>query len=197
MQIDLKEILEVEQSVQEKMSLLNNFGIPVIFCITGNFSSGKTYYAKELIKKFSFSHIVNIGVITKTLNYLQNNLNDKTKTTTIQEIITKITESYSQNGVNAIIEGVQIDTEFQSKNKNILGGVILKIDKEIAKQRGNKPDTHFKRLLSDIEDYPYKETDTFLSIENIESQKSVIHKILNHLDLLLDEKIRFCKKNIK
>ncbi len=195
------------QKINLLIKELNSKNIPVIFFITGTNSVGKTVFTKFLLQKINFYQSYNLGLISKTLNYFRPDLNKDSidnfySNTDILKIFTDLiknqTDSYYTNGVNAIFEGVQIDTLKLSSNSKVLGGVILSVNDNLAVSRGSKPPTHFNRVVSlkDIEavkkTIDYIESDKFIKINNNDSFDSTSAQILNHLEKLLIQKIKLC-----
>lgn len=167
-------------------------GEAVIWIITGNRFSGKTTMATRLFRDIKlFNQYIGLGAIGKTIEYYSG-IKDgyERKSITNLEVFTKVLNSCIdrayENGVNTIIEGVQIDTIALSKNNKLLGGVILSIPTSTKLKRGKNMKTRFKVVLkpSDInkrEDWFYKENDKFKTINNSVKQDYCYGEILKEL----------------
>jgi len=185
--------------INEKIRYLNEKGFPVMLMVTGNNSSGKTRLTNELIKNLDFYQTINLGLASKLVRYFRpdidashlENFNGNEATKIFNDLIELIIDSYSNTGVNVIIEGVQIDTAKHSKDLRILGGVILEVDQSKAIQRGINPETHFLRNLmkKDLKHIKYEENTLFRKIDNNNSFTDTYKTALDHIAKLLDNKI--------
>lgn len=190
--------------INRKIQYLNKKGVPVIFMVTGNNSSGKTRLTNELIKTLDFYQTINLGLASKLVRYFRpdidashlENFNGNDATKIFNDLIELIIDSYSNTGVNVIIEGVQIDTAKHSKDPRILGGVILEVDQSKAIQRGINPETHFLRKLKkkDLKRIKYEENTLFRKIDNNNSFADTYKTALDHIGKLLDDKISIYDK---
>lgn len=57
--------------INRKIQYLNKKGVPVIFMVTGNNSSGKTRLTNELIKTLDFYQTINLGLASKLVRYFR------------------------------------------------------------------------------------------------------------------------------
>jgi hypothetical protein len=114
---------------------------------------------------------------------------------TFKEFVDFTIEEYCKNGVNLIIEGVQIDTERLFTNSNVLGGVILQTSKTNQVKWGKNPPTHFKREMSttQITKVNYEENKKFKKLNNNLDFKLVITNTYEHLNELLDTEMKLLR----
>jgi hypothetical protein len=182
-----------------RMRLLNDRGMAVIFIITGPNGSGKTVLTKRLLTALPFHQTFNLGAITKTIRYmfhdaettrLENFKNDKT-TSLFTPIVQFACAEYQRNGVNVIIDGVQIDTSSEQWSEIVTGGAILEVSDAMKVQRNNKPETHFNRSmeLHLTNDCSYSPSDIFRIINNNGSIDSAFNDILAVLSECLDRQL--------
>lgn len=186
--------------INTRIKELNKYDVPAIFIITGNNSTGKTTFTKKLIQKIDFYQSVNLGIISKMIRFFDpaitpselENFNGNKASLVFKKLVDFMVEFYSNTGVNIIIEGVQIDTRQLLKNKKVLGGVILKVTPGLACQRGNDPETHFKRSLKEhqLKKVHYMENERFKLIDNNGDIEKTFGEILLHLDTLLCLKLK-------
>lgn len=184
---------------------LNESDTPVIFFIAGNYSTGKTFFAKELIKNLDFYQTINFGTITKIIRFFKPEINmlpsnnkfffkDEWKNL-FNKILENLISSYFENGVNTIFEGVQVDTNFLLDNPKVTGGVILNTELSITYTRGKKPRSHFKRKINDLKNIEYKENDKFKFIDNNGTKENTFQEILYYLENLLEIKLKTSRLN--
>ena len=190
---------EVVASANELIAELNAMGHPAIFFITGNFASGKTTLAKELFSRLSFVHIIHIGIITKTIRLLCPDLlvskfpGDGGMI--LNEAFRSIISSYTNSGVNAIFEGVQIDIPVVSTMPEVLGGVVLQTSEDTSSVFANRPHSHFKRHADGIRPISYPDSPIFKTIQNsINGQNQTRLETLFFLEKLLRKKISNVKE---
>lgn len=188
----------IKTRINQKIKRLNQAGIPAIFIITGNNSSGKTVIAKKLIRDVDFHQTINLGLISKTLRFLEpnfksdelDNFNGAGAQTTFDNIIGNMISSYCKTGVNAIIEGVQINTQEFSLDERILGGIVLSVEYDRAIERGQKPETHFNRAITSESmkkmNYIINKSDKFKIIDNNGSIEDSFNATIEYLEHLLD-----------
>lgn len=60
--------------INDKIRILNEKGVPVVFFITGNYSTGKTFFTKELLKNFEFYQTVNLGIVAKVVRFFRTDI---------------------------------------------------------------------------------------------------------------------------
>lgn len=181
------------KEIKRNINKLNKIGVPIIFLVTGNNSCGKTTFSRSLIRNFNFSQTVNLGIISKLIRFFKpeincsnlENFSNKEIEILFKNLTDFIINHYSEKGVNLIIEGVQLDTLHLEKNKQVTGGIILDVEKEISISRGQNPDTRFKRSLKKIKNRTYFETEKFKIIDNNKNIHTSFRRVLNHLNCLL------------
>ena len=188
-----------ERQVSNKIKLLNRQKVAVIFIVTGGNGTGKSVMTKRLISGLPFHQSFNLGAVTKTIRYLNKSLVvsrlENFEDSKIQNLFTPIVQSacveYQNNGVNVIIDGVQIDTKSKKWSSLATGGVVLSVEGTLKAKRNNYPDTHFKRKL-DIrisDNHTYHPSDFFVTIDNNFSFSSSYVTVLEVLDNALDIQI--------
>jgi tRNA uridine 5-carbamoylmethylation protein Kti12 len=185
--------------INDKIAQLNKRDYAVIFVVTGLNGSGKTIVARRLLVDLNFHQTFNLGSVTKTLRYLSTeettNL-ENFKNSDLNKLYTPIVQfackEYQCNGVNVIIDGVQIDTSSTGWQESITGGIILEVPNSIKTFRNNKPDTHFKRVLykTSEDNFAYAPNDTFRFIDNSNDIDDTYNKVLRVLDGILSRKLR-------
>lgn len=190
-----------------KMAELNRRDVAVIFAVTGGNGTGKTHLAKQLLTNLPFHQSFNLGQVTKTIRCLTD-MNDVTMLENFRDaradalflrVIQYSSREYQRNGVNVLIDGVQIDSEALRDDTAILGGIILDVAKPIRLQRNDRPTTHFKRTLavqSDTDTPEYVENDDFRIIDNNGSFNETYYAALEWLDTLLDRKLSETNVNV-
>lgn len=182
--------------VTKKMLLLNRRGVPVIFMITGNNSAGKTVVTKKLIQILPFSQSVNMGLASKMIRYFRpdidntelENFNGNEASRIFDNLLDFMIESYAKTGVNVIFDGVQINNK-SLLSRSVTGGVFLDVDKDLLLDRGNKPETHFNRVIRKLKKVKYVSSDKFIKIDNNGSMDETLTNVLRALDQLLDKQI--------
>lgn len=188
----------LKQELSDKITLLNELGYAVAFVVTGHNGSGKTTIAKRLLSDLPFYQTFNLGVVTKTLRYTQQtltvtpleNFKDPDVNTEFTEIIRFAISEYQINGVNLVVDGVQVDTQALSQDSNIIGGVILEVDSAELYRRNDSPATHFNRRLSithPSDNLTYTKTNHFKPIANNGSIEETYDRVTKHLSNLLDQ----------
>lgn len=191
-----KEESKLIRNINSKIRELNKKGIPVIFFITGNYSTGKTFFTKKLFKSLAFYQTVNLGIVTKVVRFFRPDINmfpsnnkffaNEEWNNLFNKIIDNLISSYVENGVNVIFEGVQVDTDFLSSKPQVTGGIILHTDLATAKTRGKNPSTHFKRKVSDLKSIKYSENEKFKIVNNNQNKEDTFEQVLRHLDRLIE-----------
>ena len=186
--------------IESKISELNKHGIPAIFIVCGNNSTGKTIITKKLIQNLNFYQSINLGLASKMIRFFRpdfdiselENFNGNEASNIFKKLVIFIIESYTKSGVNVIIEGVQIDTNELLKNNNVLGGVILKIDSTTAAERGTRPETHFNRIIrkDQLKKIHYYENSKFRIVRNEGTIEETFDQVVTHLNNLLTEKLK-------
>lgn len=190
-----------ENVITRKINDLNSNGIAVIFAISGGNGTGKTRLSKEILTKLAFHQSFNLGLITKTIRCLTDtngvtileNFRNAKVDGLFSHIIQYSCAEYQRNGVNVLIDGVQIDTVKLNDDSNILGGVVLEVSNDIKLRRNDKPTTHFKRKLtihSQTDVRRYAENERFKSINNDGDFDNLYQSVLNWLENLLDRKLK-------
>lgn len=193
-------VTKAEESIALKMHELNGLGVAVIYAVTGGNGTGKTHLSKQLLTRLPFHQSFNLGTVTKTIRCLSEekevtileNFKNKKIETLFSHIIQYAAQEYQKNGVNILIDGVQIDTPFLQADENILGGTILDVSELIKLQRNDKPSTHFKRTLAihaETDIRQYTENDKYVIIHNDGDFADTYLQVLTHLELLLDKKL--------
>lgn len=190
---------ELTDSIIHKIEFLNRQRQAVIFIITGANGSGKTIFTKQLLTSLPFHQTFNLGAVAKTIRFthkneevtrLENFTNDKV-TSLFTPIVQFACTEYRSNGVNVIIEGVQIDTKSAGWEGLITGGVILSVDKVIRLKRNKNPETHFNRVmeLSLTDNLSYKDSNIFETVDNNMGKEDAFSAILTSLSEKLDAQI--------
>lgn len=191
----------IEGSIASKMQQLNDLGYAVIYAITGGNGTGKTHLSKQILTRLPFHQSFNLGLVTKTIRCLTDahevtileNFKNQDVDTLFSHIIEYACHEYQHNGVNVLIDGVQIDTLKLRSNRDIIGGVILEVSEATRLQRNDKPTTHFKRKLAihaETDVRRYIETNKFAIVDNDDDFTHTYVQVLKYLGLLLDKKIR-------
>jgi len=185
--------------INNKINKLNSFGFAVIFMIGGNNSSGKSTVSKELLCNCSFIQSVNLGIISKMIRCFRKdflvskieNFNGDAVQDLFDKIIDFFADHYYEAGVNTIFEGVQINSRYLSKNKFVIGGVLLNVSKDTAIHRGSFPNTHFKRKLelSDVVKLEFNEDLKFKVVDNEKKLLQTMNTVYEHLDYLLTNEL--------
>lgn len=175
---------------------LNRKGNAVIVCITGASSSGKTMISKYLYSKYPFYQYISLGLISKALRYSlslgRENFeigSNKFVNKKINEFLYECITYYGEKGVNTIIDGIQCDTEYLSKNPYLSAGIIINTPLETRQKWGMTPQTHFKRNQEKkaLENQlVYRDTEKFVIINNGEGVQ-VCTEIENILVQLLSK----------
>lgn len=189
----------LEKQIADKINLLNTQGKAVIFVVTGGNGTGKSVIAKNLLTHLPFHQSFNLGAITKTIRFLNEdltvsqleNFTDKNIDNLFTPIVQYSCQEYQKNGVNVIVDGVQINTRSQEWYGLVTGGVILTVERDIKLQRNDFPDTHFKRKI-DIQitdQYRYEANDLFLAVDNSSTFVETYNDVLRTLDQLLTSQI--------
>jgi cytidylate kinase len=182
--------------VNKKIKLLNTHGIPFVFIVTGNNSSGKTVISKKLFQNLNFYHHINLGIVSKMIRYFRPDLESdklenfsKESNKTFTELIDLIIDHYFNVGVNIIIEGVQFNTAQCLVDNRITGGIILDIPKPLSVERGLFPETHFLRKirLKDMSELEYESNEKFKKINNEQTVDRTLELTYKHIDSLLDQ----------
>lgn len=182
--------------IARKIKTLNSKGVAVIFIVTGPNGSGKTVIAKKLLTDLPFHQSYNLGVVAKTIRYIFNdakvtrleNFTNEKITSLFTPIIQFACKEYSKNGVNVVIDGVQIDTDDQNWLRLVSGGVVLTVNEEVKLTRNQFPETHFKRQieLSLSDNVTYPKSPMFTTINNsgelTDTYKDVLVALKEHLD---------------
>lgn len=168
----------------------------MIFMITGNNSAGKTVVTKKLIQILPFSQSVNMGLASKMIRYFRpdidntelENFNGNEASRIFDNLLDFMIESYAKTGVNVIFDGVQINNK-SLLSRSVTGGVFLDVDKDLLLDRGNKPETHFNRVIRKLKKVKYVSSDKFIKIDNNGSMDETLTNVLRALDQLLDKQI--------
>lgn len=157
---------------------LNSKGKAFVICITGESSSGKTSVSKYLYSKYPFYQYISLGLISKALRFAlplsKKNFemgDNKFVNEKINEFLYECISYYGEKGVNTIIDGVQCDTEYLSKNPYLSGGIIIQAPIESRKKWSARPETHFNRQQDDNtlnSKISYIPTEKFVFLENRE-----------------------------
>jgi hypothetical protein len=195
--------LNLLASIEDKMRLLNAKHKAVIFVVTGPNGAGKTAITKQLLTALPFHQTFNLGAVAKTIRYIYQdegttrleNFTNKKITNLFTPIVQFACREYQKNGVNVIIDGVQIDTLSPEWSGLIAGGIILDVDKETRINRNHFPDTHFNRKLEiSLTDHcEYVDSELFVTINNSGALNETFNAILQSLDNALDKE--FAKAN--
>ncbi len=195
--------LNLLTSIEDKMRLLNAKHKAVIFVVTGPNGAGKTAITKQLLTALPFHQTFNLGAVAKTIRYIYQdegttrleNFTNKKITNLFTPIVQFACREYQKNGVNVIIDGVQIDTLSPEWSGLIAGGIILDVDKDTRINRNHFPDTHFNRKLEiSLSDHcEYVDSELFVTINNSGALSETFNAILRLLDNALDKE--FVKAN--
>lgn len=189
------------------MRLLNKHHAAVIFVVTGPNGSGKTIFTKRLLTELPFHQTFNLGAVAKTIRFayrdqavtkLENFTNEKT-TTLFTPIVQFACTEYQKNGVNVIVDGVQINTSDLAWEGLITGGIILRVDDNTRLVRNQYPETHFNRPmeLTLTDRMQYVPSEIFVELDNNRSEDETFQSLLASLSRLLDmqlEKLESGKK---
>lgn len=186
--------------VANKMARLNRRGIPVIFMVAGNNSSGKTVVTKKLIQMLPFFQSVNLGLASKMIRYFRpdidstelENFNGNEASRIFNGLLDFMIESYAKTGVNVIFDGVQISNKSLG-SMSVTGGVFLDVDEKLSLKRGNKPETHFNRVIKKLKKVRYASSDKFIRIDNNGRMDEALADVLKALNQLLDKQIKWTK----
>lgn len=191
--------LPLIKSIQEKMDRLNAQNKAVIFVVTGPNGSGKTVFTKQLLASLPFHQSFNLGAVAKTIRYIYDdedftrleNFTNKKTTDFFTPIVQFSCGEYQRNGVNVIVDGVQIDTSSKKWKHLITGGVVLEVDNETRILRNKHPETHFNRKMrfEQADKIRYSSSDTFVFINNNKTKKSTFRKLLTVLSSQLDRQL--------
>lgn len=196
--------LSLIKTVCLKIEYLNKIGVAVIFVVTGPNGSGKTVITKKLLTVLPFHQTFNLGSVAKTIRFvfrdeevsrLENFTNEK-----ITKLFTPIVQfacsEYQKNGVNVIVEGVQIDTVSPGWQGLITGGIILDVKKDLRLQRNQHPETHFNRAmeLGLTDRLEYIESEYFDLINNNQNKDVTFNSTLRTLDRQLDCHLKTIKQ---
>jgi len=189
-----------ERKINEQINQLNQEGKAVVFIITGNNSAGKTALTLKLLKNLYFYQSINLGLASKIIRFFREdlavndleNFNGGKASDIFRRIVDFIAQSYQETGVNIIIDGVQIDTERLLESPNIIGGVILVVDEAIAVKRGENPETHFKRKISEkgLKNIEYFENRKFRKVNNNGNIERTYQETIDYLQKLLTEELQ-------
>ena len=204
-QVEAK-ISSIEKTILSKINELNDLGVAAIFSVTGGNGTGKTHMAKYMLTYLLFHQSFNLGLVTKTIRCLTDagdvTVLENFRNESIDKIFTHIIQyscsEYQNNGVNVLIDGVQIDTVALREDSSILGGVILDVSVPKRIHRNNKPSTHFKRKLaihSTTDVRRYFDNDKFKTINNDGDFLETYQAVLEQLDYLLDKKLNEIRNN--
>ncbi len=186
-------------NINGKIKQLNRLGKPAIFVVTGNNSSGKTTITRKLIRDYNFYQSINLGVASKMVRFFRPDINStelenfegKKSSDIFMGLIEIIINSYTNSGVNIIIDGVQVNTHRLFNNPKVLGGVILEIKPSLAIKRGNKSKTHFNRVLTinKLKHITYEANKKYILINNEAKISNTYRNVVLHLDYLLTKKL--------
>lgn len=187
------------ESLALKMQILNKHSIAVIFIITGVNGSGKTVFTKRLLTELPFHQTFNLGAVAKTVRFAYRdqevtrleNFTDKKTTALFTPIVQFSCAEYRKNGVNVIIDGVQIDTLSSQWEGLITGGIILRVSDGLRLERNQYPDTHFNRAMElTITDHMhYTPSKLFIELDNNKAKEETFQDILMSLSKLLDSQL--------
>lgn len=191
--------LNLLTSIKNKMRLLNAQHKAVVFVVTGPNGSGKTAITKQLLTSLPFHQTFNLGAIAKTIRYIYQdagttrleNFTNKKITNLFTPIVQFACREYQKNGVNVIIDGVQIDTKSPEWNGLIVGGIVLDVDKETRINRNKFPDTHFNRKLeiSLTDNCEYADSELFVTINNSGALSKTFNEILRSLESAFNKEL--------
>lgn len=189
--------------IESKISKLNKLGIPAIFIVCGNNSTGKTVIARKLIQNVNFYQSINLGLASKMIRFFRpdfdiselENFNGNRASDIFKKLVIFIIESYAKSGVNVIIEGVQIGTKELLKNNNVLGGVILTVNSTTLIKRGVRPETHFNRVIrkDHLKKVHCLENSKFKIVKNEGTIEETFGQVVSHLNKLLTKKLKNCE----
>lgn len=196
-----------EQLIAAKITELNHLNFAVIFAVTGGNGVGKTHLAKHLLTQLPFHQSFNLGLITKTIRCLTDmdnvtmleNFRDTQVDKLFLHIIQYACAEYQRNGVNVLIDGVQVDSVALHDDDHILGGIILDVEESIKLQRNDRPTTHFKRKLaihSETDMRRYIQNDSFKVIANNNDFSKTYQATLEWFNVLLDRKLNEAQSNV-
>lgn len=186
-------------SIAHKMRLLNEQCQAVIFIITGPNGSGKTVFTKRLLTELPFHQTFNLGAVAKTIRYvygdekitrLENFTNKKTAGF-FTPIVQFSCSEYQKNGVNVVVDGVQIDTGSKKWKGLITGGIVLNVEDELRVLRNQHPETHFNRAmeLTLSDRIQYSSSEMFVTLDNNMSKEDTFSSILAVLSSQLDRQL--------
>lgn len=185
-------------SVGRKMRELNAHHVAVIFVVTGPNGTGKTVLTKRLLTDLPFHQTFNLGAVAKTIRYIYQdeevsrleNFTNKKITRLFTPIVQFACREYQKNGVNVIVDGVQIDTGSPKWDEHVIGGVVLSVKDEVKFQRNQHPETHFNRKmdLHITDNCEYTSSDLFEQIDNTGSFDETYRRVLEYLSDSLDKR---------
>ena len=195
----------LETTISSKISFLNDNKIAVIYVLTGSNGSGKSVLEKKILNNLPFHQTFNLGAVTKTIRFMNRELKvtslENFEEKRINELFTPIVqfscEEYMKNGVNVIIDGVQINTSSPKWKNSITGGAILRVTPELKLMRGSYTDTHFNRRINTkyLEEYNYRDSRCFITIDNNGTLEETYKNLLESLNELMDLKLKGLKDN--
>ena len=193
-------------AIEQKMIQLNGQHQAVIFVLTGANGTGKTVMSKRLLTSLPFHQTFNLGAVTKTIRYIYQdaettrleNFTDEKITKLFTPIVQFACNEYQKNGVNVIVDGIQIDPSSLLWSHNITGGVVLKVNSKIKNRRNHYPVTHFNRAmdLHVSDNYTYRSSDKFVNLDTKGQIDDTFDKILQVLSDQLDKQLSASKKNL-
>lgn len=192
------EIFILAQRVSSLIYQLNSLGEPVIFLVTGINGSGKTLVSHKLLRLFPFYQVFSLGTVTRTLKesgkLAENNsilvtdrLDNSPDWTMYERTVLSAVNHYHAQGVNTLIEGVQINTAELTMLDQLMGGVILSAASEVIARRSVDGSTRLHRKLSpeDLPRVDYRANKKFMLIDNNGTLDETLAKVIRHLDNLL------------
>lgn len=192
--------LQRVSSIEQKIRLLNKRHQAAIFIVTGPNGTGKTVLTKRLLTILPFHQTFNLGAIAKTIRYVYQDARttrlENFSSQKITKLFTPIVQfacgEYQKNGVNVLIDGVQIDTASDKWSELITGGIVLQVDQNIKYQRNQKAETHFNRKMeiSLSDHYHYQLSDQFAVIDNNDNFTKTFNAALKVLDEQLSRQLR-------
>jgi hypothetical protein len=185
------------RSVAERLQALNARGEPAFFAVAGHKSSGKTTVARHLLRSFEFYQMVNLGVVSKMMHFFKDNwragkrggVDDPEDIKLFHDIVDFMMTHYRRSGVNTVFEGSLIDPSRFSANPHVLGGVVLRVTRDLAIERGQRPPSHFNRIVDRVEPRPYEAHPGFIEISNDGPLDETLDAVVRQLDELLAQRL--------
>ena len=138
-------------AINRTIRLRNELGLAAIVAVTGANGTGKTTIANWLLADLDFDQVFNLSAVTKTIQVVRpdlamtslENLERGDDDHIYDQVLTWAVERYVDDGVNAVIDGVQVSPPVLAPLDGFVGGVILHGAPDLP--RGDRR-RHFRRV---------------------------------------------------